>query len=207
MAPASFGGHNGAVASADPHPDAEIDRRRLQPSERLHETKAGFLVIGEDMPLHGAAALRGEPHRLSLGDQIADRQHQAILADQNPAAGAFGAECPGGKGVLRDGRAEAEDGAQRAVQIERAIRLLRLDLARYLPIYGSRHFGGSFIAGARIITTNLSAGFTSFQSVSSAVEAGCSRVSRRARQLLDNPTRPNYVSSTLQMRVLIPFWV
>src|SRR5580704_13841236 len=127
------------------------------------------------MPLYGAAAFRGEPHRLGFGDQIADRQHQSILADQDPAAGAFGAERPGGEGILRHGRAQAEDGAQRTVQIERAIRLLRLDLARYLPIYGSRHFGGSFIAGSRIITTNDPTGFSSFQSVLPLVLVGSRR--------------------------------
>jgi hypothetical protein len=102
--------------------------------------------MGEDMPWDGAAARRGEPDRLGFGDEVADRQNQPVLADQNTAAGALPAERAGGESVLRDRRPQAEYCAQREVQIESAISRLWLDLVRYFPIYGSRHLGASLVA-------------------------------------------------------------
>src|SRR5205823_2759038 len=102
------------------------------------------------------------------------------------------------------GRAQAQDGAQRTVQIERAIRLLRLDLARYLPIYGSRHGGGSFIAGSCIITTNDSAGFSSFQHAPSHERRPVLSVPPLLRQLqseIESIIAPGCISSESTARV------
>ncbi len=112
MAAAALGGHDGAVPGAHAHADAEIDRLEVQASQRLDETKAGLLIIGEDMAWDGAAAHRGQPNRLGLGDQVADRQDQTVPADQYTAAGALGAERPGAEGVLRHRCPQAEDRTQ-----------------------------------------------------------------------------------------------
>src|ERR1700740_1230095 len=99
---------------------------------------------------YGTAALRGEPNRLGLGDEIANRQNETISADQDTAAGTFDAQRPGGESVLRNLCPQADDRAQCAVQIKGAIPGLRLDLARYLPIHGSRHFSDSLVATVQI---------------------------------------------------------
>ncbi len=139
MAPPAFGGHDRAITRADPQPDAKINRRRVQAPQRLDQTKAGFLIVGKHMTRNSAALGGSEPDRLRFRDQIANGQNKAIPTDQNTAARAFGAERPGGECVLRDHRPQAQNRAQRTVQIERAIPGLRLDLPRDLPIYGSRH--------------------------------------------------------------------
>src|SRR5437763_2427177 len=95
------------------------------------------------MARHGAADTRGQPDRLRLGDQIADRQDQAVFADQDTAAGTLGAQGSGGKGVLRDGGVEPQDGPESPVQIKRVILRLGLQLGRYFPFNRSCHRGGS----------------------------------------------------------------
>src|SRR6516164_4472777 len=103
----ALGGHDRAIAGADAYSDPEIDRRNVQFAQGLDETEAGLLVVGEDMTRYGTATGGGEPDRLGLGDEIADGQDEAVLADQYTAAGAFGAERPGREGVLRNRRPQA----------------------------------------------------------------------------------------------------
>ena len=47
-----------------------------------------------------------------LGDEIADGEHESALADHHAAAFAQRAEARGGEGVVRDVRAQRNDGAQ-----------------------------------------------------------------------------------------------
>ena len=89
-------------------------RHRAIDRIRRNERLAGKLnLLGRELETaqHGAPARRGQPHGLGFGHQIADRQHEAVLADQHTTAGALGAECPGRECILRDGRAQSEDGA------------------------------------------------------------------------------------------------
>ena len=146
MAPPAFGGHDRAITCADAQPDAEIDRWGVQSPQGLDETEAGFLIVGKHMAGNSATLRGSKPDRLRLGNQIADCQNQTIPTDQDPAARAFGAERPGGERVLGDHRPQAQNRAQRTVQIERAIPGFRLDLPRDFPIYGSRHFEDSSVA-------------------------------------------------------------
>ncbi len=148
----AFGSHDGAVAGADPHAGPQFERLHVQSAERLDETEAGFLIIGEDMPGHGAAGRGGEPNGLGLGDQIADRQDETVAADQDAATGTLGAERPGGKSILRNGCPHSEHRTQSAVQIKAAFAGLGLDLARDLPVYVSRHGGNPSVAPDPIIT-------------------------------------------------------
>ena len=147
MAPPAFGGHDGAIARADAHPDPEIDRWGVQPSQRLDQTETGFLVVGEHMTRNSAALGGCKPDRLRFRNQIANRQNEAISADQNAAAGAFGAERRRGEGVFRDRRLQSEHRRQRAVHVKREVLALWLELARYFPFNRSRHGPGLLVAG------------------------------------------------------------
>jgi hypothetical protein len=112
---AAIGSHYGAVSGADPQANGELYRRNVEASERLDEPEAGFLIVSEDVTGNSAAAWRRQPYRLRLGDQIADRQDEAVFADQYAAAGAFGAERAGRKSVFWNGRTQPENRAQRLV--------------------------------------------------------------------------------------------
>ena len=136
---AALGGDDRLVAGADPPAAADLDRRHRQAPERLHQPEPGLLVVAEHRRRHRAADAGGQPDRLGLGDQITDGQHQPVAADQDGAAGALGAERPGGERVLRNRRLQPQHRAQRAVQIEFVILRLRLDLGRYFPFDVSRH--------------------------------------------------------------------
>ncbi len=207
MAAAALGGHDGAVAGADPHLDTELQRRDVQPAKRLDEPEPGLLVIGQDVPRYRAAASRGEPDGFGLGDQIADGQHQTIATDQNAAAGALGSERPGGEGVVRNARPQAEHCTQRAVEIKVAFAGLRLDLARDLPVYVSRHGGNSSVAPGAIITRKECVWFVFLSKRARTGRPGCRpRLSATTHSLirspLDNLKRHRYLSSTLGQRVL-----
>jgi hypothetical protein len=79
---------------------AEIQRREPKMAKRLDEPEAGLLVVGERVRRDETPVLAGQPDFLGLGDQIADGEHQAILADDHAAALAAGAEHRGGEGVI-----------------------------------------------------------------------------------------------------------
>jgi len=82
----------------------------------------------------GAAIGRAQPHRLRLGDEIADRQHQPVLADHGARPGAFGAEGRGGERVVGHARAQPDDREQGALQVESAVARVGLQLRRNVPV-------------------------------------------------------------------------
>ena len=100
--------------SGDQRRIAERQRRQVEPRERLHQAEAGRLVVAEHVAGHDAAVVEVQPDRLGLGDQIADGEHQAVLADQHAVAGALGAERLGGEGIGRDDRAQPHHRGERA---------------------------------------------------------------------------------------------
>ncbi len=61
-------------------------------AERLHQAEAGLLVVAEHMTGRDAAVAEGQPDLLGLGDQIADRENDAVVADEDAVAGALGTE-------------------------------------------------------------------------------------------------------------------
>jgi len=80
-------------------------------------------------------ALVGEqPHGFRLGDQIADRQNQAVGADEDAVAGALGAENLGGEGVFRYFGAQRENRGQSGGEVESAFLRFRLVRRRDFPI-------------------------------------------------------------------------
>jgi len=107
MTATALGGHDRAIARADTQSDPKIDRRDIQTAQRLDKTKAGFLVRCQDVTGYGTTTGGGEPDCLGFGNEIPDSQDEAVLADQNTAAGALGAEPSGGESVLWDRRPQA----------------------------------------------------------------------------------------------------
>ena len=154
VATPALGRHNGAIPGADPHADAQFQRLDIQLAECLDQPKPGFLIVGKNVSGHRATASRGQPNGLGFGDQVADRQDEAIAADQDPAPGALGAKRGRGKSVIRNRCPKAEHCTEGAVEIKVAVAGLWLDLARDLPFYVSRHCGNSFVAPTAIITRN-----------------------------------------------------
>ena len=143
MREAAAAGDDHRVAGRRARRGAELERGHAEPAERLDQAEAARLIVADHVRLRGRAAVGGEPDGLGLGDQIADRQHQPVRADHDAVAGARGAEDRGGERVVRDLRAQAQDGRERALEVEGALRrfgLRRLGdrplgrLARHLPL-------------------------------------------------------------------------
>ena len=63
----------------------------------------------------------GEPDALRLGDEIADGEHQPVLADDYAASRPLGAERRGGEGVLGNLRLKRHDGREGAIEVEAEI--------------------------------------------------------------------------------------
>src|SRR6185312_10840240 len=112
-----------------------------QPAKRLHQAESGLLVIGEGMARDGATIDRVEPDGLRLGDEISDRQHHPILADDDAVAGALGAERLRREAVGGHGRPHGHGRRQRALEIEIPIFGLGLRLSRNVPFAGRWHGG------------------------------------------------------------------
>src|SRR6185437_4317631 len=82
-----------------------------------------------------------QPNGRSLGDQIADGEHQAVV-DQHAVAGALDAQGLGGEAVGRDNRMQPDHRGQRALEIIRIVLRARLRGGRHFPFGQSGH-GGS----------------------------------------------------------------
>src|ERR1700758_4715970 len=79
-----------------------------------------------------------QPDRLSLGDEVADGEHETIV-DHDSVAGAFGAQRLRSEAVLGDDRMQSDDGRKHAVEIETVIVGARLEGLRYFPLAGRGH--------------------------------------------------------------------
>ena len=89
---------------------ADLERRHVELGERLHQSESGFLVIAQHVTRHRAAVVECDPDRIRLGDQITDRQDEAVAANEDAIAGALGAERFRGEGVRRHDGAQADHG-------------------------------------------------------------------------------------------------
>lgn len=77
-----------------------IGRAGTSRAERLDEPEAGLLIEGEGVRRDDLAIPARQPDFFRLGDEIADRQHQAVVANDDAAALADGSKRRGGEGVL-----------------------------------------------------------------------------------------------------------
>jgi len=92
---------------------------------------------------HHAAVVQVQPDRLGLGNQIADRQHHAILADQDGVARALGAERLRREGIARNDRVQAHHRGKGLIEIIAVVLRLRLHRRRHLVIGQCWHFAES----------------------------------------------------------------
>jgi len=64
------------------------------------------------------ALVRVQPDGRRFGDQIADGQHESIVADDDAVADSFGAEDPGGKRVLGNLGAQQHHRVEHRLKVE-----------------------------------------------------------------------------------------
>ena len=147
-------------AGSDGGGRAPLKRSHAERTERQYQAKTGALVVGERVPLHYGAAVRGEPNRLGFGNEVADCQDQAVFPYHHAIAGAFGSQNRGGERVFRDFGAQQHYGIERRDEIE--LRFVRSWLQRRgeRPVAGFGHaqtcsngrptyFSASMVAAAR----------------------------------------------------------
>jgi hypothetical protein len=84
----------------------------------MHQAEARRLVVGERKAADHVAVVGGEPDGARLGDEVADGEHEAVVADHHAAAGALGAEHLRRERVLGNLGAQADDAIERRVEIE-----------------------------------------------------------------------------------------
>ena len=125
LAPAGAGHHH-ALADLGILGAAERQGRQIEASQRLQQAEAGLLVEGQHVAGNDASAAVADPDGLGLGDQIADGEHQAVVADDDAVPRPLGAQRLGGEGVGGDDRLDADDRGQRLVEIVIVVVRLRL---------------------------------------------------------------------------------
>ncbi len=114
--------------------------------QRLHQAKAGGLVEAQHMARDLLAFAGGQGDVVGLGDQIADGQDDAVLADQDAVADPLSAQRARGEGVGRHIGVQPHHRRQRPVQVEGIVLRLRLGLVRHAPILEPFFHAGAFQA-------------------------------------------------------------
>ena len=112
------GRHRHLIAELRLARSSELERRTIERAQRLHQAEAGLAIDRERVSGGDAAFGVGEPDALGLHDQIADRQHQTALADDDAAARPLLAQRLGGESVLGNRRLHRDDRFERAIQID-----------------------------------------------------------------------------------------
>ena len=79
-----------------------FDHRHIEPAERQDEAEARGEIVGERVALHDRAVASREPDRRGLGDEVADREDEAVVANHDAVARAIGAEYRRGERVVRN---------------------------------------------------------------------------------------------------------
>lgn len=112
------GRHHDRIANPGVAGSPQLQGRTIEPIESLHQTEPALLIDGERVTRDHAPVVAGDPDGLSLGDEIADRQHKSAFADHHSAAGPLLAQNLGGVGVFGDRRLDGHDRSERAIEIE-----------------------------------------------------------------------------------------
>ncbi len=141
-----------AVAGLDARGRPAFERRQAELAERLDQPESGDEIVGERMAGNDRAVVAGEPDGLGLGDEIADREHEAVVADDDAIARPLGAEDRRGEGVLRYLRAQRHHRIEHRVEVERDVGGLRLQISRKTPI----RFGHGSVRASEPCTLILS---------------------------------------------------
>ena len=85
------------------------------------------------------AAVRGQPNCLRFGDQIADGQHQALVADDDAITAALSTQNIGGERLFGNFGAQQHHRRQCLVQVKVDRLWIRLHGLRKSPVFGVAH--------------------------------------------------------------------
>ena len=132
---------------------SELERRQSSSPIACTSAKPVSRRSRSDGPARRARCRR-QPDVLRLGDEIADRQHQAVVGNDDAAAGPLRAEYGGGEGVFGDLGLQRNDGPQSLLEIE-----FKFARARLL---GDRHFPSRLVGHGSLHTPVVSRGSTRF---------------------------------------------
>src|SRR6185436_19806985 len=132
--PPAVAGDDDVAADLHRRHAAAHERRDAELAERLHQAEAGGLVVGEREAADHRALVGGHPDRARLGDQVADGEDEAVLADDDAVADALGAEQRRGERVVGHDRAQVHHRVERAIELEAPVFRLRPKLLRECPV-------------------------------------------------------------------------
>ena len=86
--------------------------------QRLNQAESAFLVVGDDVAGSGERLPVDQPHTVRLRNQVADGEHEPVVANDDAVAGTFRAEHRRGQGVFRDAGAKRYHSPQNMLDIE-----------------------------------------------------------------------------------------
>ena len=118
---------------------AELEHRNVKLPERLNQPESRCLVIGQRVSANNVATIGCQPDCFGLGYQVADRQYQPVLTDDDTITYAFGTQnrCRerifGNLGPHRYHRVEDR------IQFETDVIGIRLQTFRKRPFFRVRH--------------------------------------------------------------------
>src|SRR6185437_12592083 len=98
------------------------------------EPESGHLIVSKRVTGNDRARMRRQPDRFGFGDQVTDRQHEAVVVDDDAIAGPFGPEDRCGERVLGDLDADGDDRIKCDGEVERNLAALRLQLGGEGPV-------------------------------------------------------------------------
>jgi len=130
---AAVSDHEGRIADLDVGCQTALKVRGSQLAQRLDQAEPGRLVVGERVAGHGGAAIGGEPDLRCLVDEVADREHEAVLADHRAVTAALGPERGSAVGIFRNFGANQHHRVERALEVELGLAGPRLNGFRESP--------------------------------------------------------------------------
>ena len=110
------------------------NRAQVELAQRQYEPQARHLVVCKRMARNDVARMRRQPDRFRFGDQVADRQHEAIIIDDDAVAAPFGAEDRRGKRVFGNLGPNCDDRTQRRREVEWNLAAFRLQFGGECPV-------------------------------------------------------------------------
>ena len=115
---AAVADHECRVADLDVGCETALKVRRIQLAQGLDQAEPGRLVIGKRVAGHDGAAIGGEPDLRRLVDEVADGEHETVLADHRAITATLGAERGGGVSIVRNFRAHQYHRIERAREVK-----------------------------------------------------------------------------------------